>query len=220
MTEREWRGCTDPSPMLEFLQGRASDRKLRLFAVSCCRRIWHLLADERSRTAVEAAERFADSQADLAELTIAQESAYNVFHRAMNRHGVHLFADSAAATASAPVAGAAGWWVEEPENTKDAAWVAAVVTGRQTTTVARFLQDENEAQMQTASILCIFGPLPIRAVALDRAWRRPTVIALAQTIYEERAFERLPILADALEEAGCTSEDILNHCRKPSGMPV
>jgi hypothetical protein len=38
---------------------------------------------------------------------------------------------------------------------------------------------------------------------------------LAQAIDDERAFDRLPILADALEDAGCTDADLLNHCRGP-----
>ena len=216
VTEREWLECTDPQAMLHFLQGKASDRKLRLFAVACCRQIWHLLTDERSRQAVEVTERFADEQADLAELTMAQEAAYFVFHRAVNRHGVQLFADSAAASASAPVAGAAGWWVEEPENTKDAAWAAALVTGRQTSNVARLLRDSYEDRRQTSFIHCIFGPLPFRPVPIDLAWRTPAVTALAQAIYDERAFDRLPILADALEDAGCMNADIIGHCRGPA----
>jgi hypothetical protein len=61
----------------------------------------------------------------------------------------------------------------------------------------------------------IFGPRPFRPVTLNPAWQMSNVIALAQSIYDERAFDRLPILADALEDAGCDNADILNHCRQP-----
>jgi hypothetical protein len=52
-----------------------------------------------------------------------------------------------------------------------------------------------------------------RPIAVDPAWRTSNVTALAQSIYDDRAFERLPILADALEDAGCDNAHILNHCR-------
>ena len=61
----------------------------------------------------------------------------------------------------------------------------------------------------------IFGDL-FRPVAFDAAWWTPSVMALAQAIYDDRAFDRMPILADALEEAGCTNADILAHCRSSS----
>ncbi|SRR5579871_339609 len=50
---------------------------------------------------------------------------------------------------------------------------------------------------------------------MNPAWQSSNVVSLAQAIYDERAFNRMPILADALEDAGCTNADVLNHCRKP-----
>jgi hypothetical protein len=64
------------------------------------------------------------------------------------------------------------------------------------------------------SIREVFGN-PCRPVTLNSAWRSADVVALAQTIYTERAFDRLPILADALDDAGCANADIRNHCRQP-----
>src|SRR5258708_5666664 len=76
MTDQEWRTCDYPIvPMLEFLRDKASDRKLRLFAVACCREIWDSLPDDRCRRAVEIAERFADASASEEELRIAAEEA-------------------------------------------------------------------------------------------------------------------------------------------------
>src|SRR5262249_32878578 len=74
-TEEEWLACTDPRPMLGFLQGKASIRKLRLFACACCRRAWNLLQDVRSQQAIEVAERYADGQASEADLRIALDLA-------------------------------------------------------------------------------------------------------------------------------------------------
>src|SRR5262245_12611643 len=64
MTEQEWLAATHPSPMLEFLHSKASDRRLRLFACACCRRAWHLLHDARTRALVLIAERYADQATD------------------------------------------------------------------------------------------------------------------------------------------------------------
>ena len=66
-------------------------------------------------------------------------------------------------------------------------------------------------------ILCIFGN-PFRPVTFDPVWRTLDVVALARGIYDDRAFDRMPILADALQDAGCDNDDILTHCRD-TGTP-
>jgi hypothetical protein len=60
----------------------------------------------------------------------------------------------------------------------------------------------------------IFGN-PFRPVTINVNWLSTTVTTLAQSIYADRAFDRLPILADALEEAGCADTQVLKHCRLP-----
>jgi hypothetical protein len=58
----------------------------------------------------------------------------------------------------------------------------------------------------------IFGN-PFRPAAFDPRWRTPDTVGLARAIYEDRAFERMPLLADALMDAGCADEQVLGHCR-------
>jgi len=75
-------------------------------------------------------------------------------------------------------------------------------------------QKQQEWVRQAALLRDIFGN-PFRPVAFDPSWRTETAVGIARGIYEDRAFERMPILADALEEAGCEHPDILSHCREP-----
>lgn len=75
MIEAEWLACNDNQPMLACLTAGTCDRKLRLFACACCRRVWHLLRHQESQQAVEIAERFADSRAEDAERHRARKAA-------------------------------------------------------------------------------------------------------------------------------------------------
>jgi len=72
--------------------------------------------------------------------------------------------------------------------------------------------DEEKAQCE---MVCDVYPNPPPTLTAAPAWLTPTVNSLADAIYAKRAFDRLPILADALEDAGCTNRDILDHCRQP-----
>jgi hypothetical protein len=191
MTEAEWLACTEPTPMLEFLGDRASSRKLRLFAVACCRRIWHLLTDEASRRAVEVAERYADGQVTEEQLEEAGKRAG--WAAAWAAHG-----DAAEAAAWAASRREEEGW---PSITAERAGFAET-------------QDATERQFQSDLLRDLFGN-PFRPATVNPRWLTSTVTAFARTIYEDRAFDRMPQLADALERAGCTNADILAHCRQP-----
>jgi hypothetical protein len=206
MTEAEWLECNDPTPMLEFLREKASDRKLRLFAVACCRRVWHLLVDERSREAVEVAERFADGAATDQELEDAKRNAWEFSLHIVHEDERFFDLDQNALDAADAPAWAAEWSVDYGSEYGGCPLRVVVATQRALGTA--------EGNTQADLVHCIFSN-PFRAVAVDPGWLTPGVVEVARTIYEDRAFDRMPELADALEEAGCANADILAHCRGP-----
>jgi hypothetical protein len=197
VTEAEWLAQCDPLPMLKFVQTRASGRQLRLFACACCRRVLHLLPDQRSRKALDVAELFADGRVEEPE----RQKASDILRGVRHDHVKWALVPDAIVAAL--------------ESMRYAVW-----TARSATKAAR-RQDvrRSEGKAQAELLRDIFGN-PIRPVALDPAWRTFDVVALAQGIYTDRAFDRMPILADALQDAGCTNEDVLNHCRDADRIHV
>lgn len=119
MTEAEWLRCADVSEMLDFLADRVSSRKFRLFACACCRRLWHLLSDDRCRQAVEVAERFADGRADREELAAAREAALAVQPGLTDAPLPTQHACLAAAWAAAPASKVAAWAVAKNSDRKE-----------------------------------------------------------------------------------------------------
>jgi hypothetical protein len=195
MTETEWLACSDPGKMLEFLRssGASSDHKVRLFLAACCRAAWHLVKARKSREAVEVAERYAEGSASERERKVMCGAAWKV---TAPPGGEYAAAYLAARSLDNPINADWGY--------ADEMALPSLVRHSGTLTAA--------AQCHMVSDL--FGTLPFRPVPLDPSWWTAHVVVLAQAIYDQRAFERMPELGEALERAGCSNKDILDHCRQ------
>ncbi len=196
MTEAEWMACTDPVAMLKASRSRLRHRKVRLFAVACCRCVLPLLTDQRSRNAVEVAERYADGVASDEELKAAAQAASAVHREAFKIKGKE---------------GACREWA--------AALVADRVAFRAAESVSWM---SGTTKVGRADLVRDIIGNPFRPIALDHAWLTPTVLTLAQAAYDERSLPtgtldpaRLAVLADALEDAGYADPELLGHLRGP-----
>ncbi|QEH35544.1 hypothetical protein OJF2_40970 [Aquisphaera giovannonii] len=215
MTEDEWLSGTDVRAMLESLGRTLSERKARLFAVACCRP--ELFRDPRSLRVLEVAERHADGLAGDDEWMEIGSLRMDVEEPGRLGSAVYWAAESDVAPAffasrASFYARSVSWeWLGElSAEEQEQAWDAI---------------DEDESQPELG--LDLDGPQadllreivgnPFRPAAFDPAWLRPEVTSLAQAIYEDRAFGRMPELAAHLERAGCTDRDILDHCRRAGG---
>lgn len=209
MTEEEWLACGNTEPMLQFVKRRASKRKLRLFSVACCRRIWPMIADERSQAAVLVAERFADGQATIEELHAAESEAKGIWLTApLDEPAMacfHVCTKQVAGLHAAGTAVRAAWFHSLGEGSEPGTLSSDGVT------ISHPAKAAEEAE-QCRLLRDIFGK-PFRKVAFSPAWHTSTAVALASGMYDSRDFSPMPILADALQDAGCDNPDILDHCR-------
>jgi hypothetical protein len=208
MTEAEWLACKDPSQMLAILESRGcgSNRKFRLFAVGCCRRIWSGLEDVRSRSAVEAAERFADGLATQSELRTAFTAASAAVADCKD---VSRFSENQAIAAFLTAARNINESATKIPENEDANEVASHVW-------SYAIDGELEGyEKQHAALLRDIAGNPFHTVFFDPTWRTDHTVGIATKMYDERNFDAMPILADTLEDAGCNNPDILNHCREP-----
>ncbi len=194
MTESEWLDTTDPAAMLEFLQGKASDRKLRLFAVACCRRIWEFLDDDRSRNAVEMAERFADGEIDETERRAVRSAALQAAdshegwasQRVLSRRIVDCFRTSI--DTSEHRGGI-------PNAVIRATGLDLVSSSRQSNGLGSSSgtdSDRGGRQPETTNPFSSrhFGN-PFQPITVDFRWLTSNVVDVSRTIYEEKAFDRL-----------------------------
>jgi hypothetical protein len=229
MTEAEWLAGTDPVPMLRFLNERdASARKFRLFACTCARRLWPLMSDDRARDVVRDAERFADGLLSEGERREREERFRATFPPRMTPDYPVSPSYLADMVAFYTIWSNSVW---DPGHTLHlnehgaecvSQWVGFTLVFRETGDweawpAAKHPVGRAEAETHCRLIRDIFGD-PFRPAALDPAWltwQGGTIPSLARAIYAEGAFDRLPVLADALEEAGCADAHILGHCRGP-----
>jgi hypothetical protein len=212
-TERAWLDSTTPNSLLLTLKGKRLPRQRRLFAAACCRRWLQEMLDPESRRAVEVAEDYADGLAAREALEAAYRAAQAV---ASGRLALCLAAKESEAGPLWKV-----WGLEHAAQVACASSGMEEAGGEILTRISQLGDQElldQEKRAQTSLVRDIFGN-PFRPQpSIDSSWlswNDGTVGKLAQAIYDDRAFDHLPILADALEEAGCTDEDILNHCRQP-----
>jgi hypothetical protein len=239
---------------------RITDRKARLFASGCCRRLWSLVDAPHCRRllqideglhsvrnmqrdqpspischqAIELAERSADEVVAPDELKFLSESALSFSfiaedYCACYDESVGPFDAEAVATgeAASAVYHACKYYGSSVDAFGRATgafdclwgvvWDAALAVAYLRSTGyggANAGGDPHERAMHCALLRDIVGN-PYRPATLDPAWLTPKVTALATSIYNDRAFDRMPILADALEDAGCDNSHVLEHCRGP-----
>ncbi|MDB5305883.1 MAG: hypothetical protein JWO38_85 [Gemmataceae bacterium] len=234
MTEAEWLVFTRPNPMLRFLIGteervqdmtefpacKGSDRKLRLFACACYYRIGHILPDSAAWTAVQVGERFADGMASWAELQAAEgrvrelSAELEPVWRASRGDERNALAPTHTALSLALVIA----WREAQKAAYYASsnaylgFASLTNPGVGPNDYGFGTSQAAEEAAQCGLLQDIFGN-SFRPVTLSPSWLTPTVTTLARQMYDSRGFSPMPILADALQDAGCDHPDILAHCR-------
>jgi len=226
MTEAEWLAAKHPAYMLAGLGPRPSQRKRRLYVCAACRRIWHLIPDGRSRAAVRVAEQFAEGLAEGIELGASRAEAKAVLQERKSQ-GAGEWASRACYCAAMKKSGDAMkvWLPVLYAAQKQLPAVRPEEPGGWGRVARRRSAVDTELSSLAALLRDVFGPLAFRRIAADPAWlawKDSTVAKLAQAAYDNRSLPSgrldpasLAVLADALEEAGCTNADVLGHLRGP-----
>jgi hypothetical protein len=214
--------------MLEFLRGKVSDRKFRLFALACCRRIRGQITDDRSRDAIAFVERHAEvglarrrgrPAVERASLAVCQEVNVKMSQTPDPvARATCLVTANASHAARATLMGdaylAALWAADFAANA--AAWGLLIASGSPSPAdfdpTARVPEEGEQVRLLRDIAGDPFRPrAPVDPTLLS--WNDGIAQKLARTIYEGHRFSDMPVLADALEEAGCQDQGILGHCR-------
>ncbi len=213
MTEAEWLRAEQLDELMIYLD-RAKGRKLRerkrrLLNCACARRALHLLEDDRFVAAIDASERMADGLLTWNEMKVgARRAVVAARDRLLALHAPIAQSDAAIAVLETTR--------KETINVAMAYAQVALVGRWGTNGFAEVHREKKEQLPLVRDIFCN----PFRPVNFTLEWRSSTTIAIAKQMYESRDFSAMPILADALQDAGCENTDILTHCRDTNAVHV
>jgi hypothetical protein len=199
MTEQEWLETSDPADLLRSSLFRPNARRFRLFVVYCCQQDSEAFPHPRDRRVIQIAEQLADGQAGEADRVSAEQILFEM------RADLEVDVECAFLIPLCLVA--------RELDAEDALSCARDMALRAEFMDGRFKGMEVEMYHEQAVIIRDLFGNPFRLVAFDPRWRTSDVLGLARAIYEDRAFDRMPILADALMDAGCADDQVLAHCR-------
>jgi hypothetical protein len=212
MTEAEWDSCADPDAMIGSLPHATwTERRARLFCVYCGRRVSSHLADTKCGEVLDIAERYADALAEDGLLSEANDLITDIIEWEARNDANSLRSRTADVVLSAIQCPPEEYIASEgvAEIAERSIWPNLEVWNVNPDAIAGGrVESTHLAQL----VRCIAGN-PFRPVEVDPSWLTSTVVALASGVYDDRAFDRLPILADALMDAGCDNADVLSHCR-------
>jgi hypothetical protein len=231
MTEQEWLGNPNLWAMLYYVNDLDNERRLRLFAYACCSRIRHLLSDNRLLEALHAVEQRAEGKygdIELEQVRSEANKAVDAIEAGLYGPDGVLHANDISSSACAVLCASNSSFAPTKQYPHYSSPIGSVVFYVQSALVApvwNATQDrkktdeasEAEAQLQVAILRDIFGN-PFCPVSLDPtclSWHDGLLVSMAQHMYDSRDFTDMPVMADALEEAGCSDQEILSHCRQP-----
>ena len=198
MTEAEWPECQEPQKMIKAVQKRGSERKLRLVIVAAARLVWDQLPVGEMREAVEACEARAEG-------VVGQETLDGYRRRF---YDTYMLSDSPPEQRQ---------WAENPATRS--VFVLVFATTYPDSSLRTLANNEywrigiEPRGNQIGDIIRDIFSNPFRPVTPDPEWRTSTSVAIARGMYDSHDFSPMPILADALQDAGCENEDVLGHCR-------
>jgi hypothetical protein len=215
-----WKDIYDPPSLLAHQVERGSERKCWLFICACIREHGHLLADVLSRQAYFVLERYAEDQASAEEVKKSLDCVALSLQAAPG--GRHVPWDKVrAVTAALSAALYAATWGGKPDpfDTYPVTGVREVSREVMNQIVQAGDSDwiARKNKLMCELLLDVFGP-PFSSPTLEPAWLAGAgqmAFKVAAGIYQERSFEDLAILADALTDAGCPCQELVQHCRKP-----